>query len=140
MANALFDAARQAFLEGALNWIDGATDIKACLVDTGAYTVNLSAHTYIAAVAGTGAIPTNGRSPVFSGKTSTGGAADANDITFTSVSGASVEAIIIYHDTGVDATSLMIAYIDTATGLPITPNGGDIIVTWDNGANKIFKL
>ena len=32
------------------------------------------------------------------------------------------------------------AYIDTATGLPITPNGGDIIVTWDNGINKIFRL
>jgi len=24
--------------------------------------------------------------------------------------------------------------------LPITPNGGDIIVTWDNGINKIFRL
>lgn len=140
MANALFDTARQAFLEGSINWIDGGTTIKACLVDTGAYTPNLSSHQYLSAVSGASAIVTNGRSPAFSGRTSTGGAADANDITFTSVSGASVEAIIIYIDTGVDATSQMIAYIDTATGLPITPNGGDIIVTWDNGANKIFKL
>ncbi len=140
MANALFDTARQAFLEGAINWINGSTTIKACLVDTGVYTVNLSSHQHLSAVSGTGAIPTNGRSPAFTSRTSTGGAADAADITFTSVSGSSVEAIIIYIDTGVDATSQMIAYIDTATGLPITPNGGDIIVTWDNGANKIFKL
>lgn len=140
MANALFDTARQAFLEGALNWIAGGTTIKAALIDTGSYTVNLSSHQYISAPAGAGAIVTNGRSPAFTGRTSTGGAADADDITFTSVSGASVEAIIIYVDSGVDATSQMIAYIDTATGLPITPNGGDIIVTWDNGTNKIFKL
>ena len=140
MANALFDTARQAFLEGTINWIDGATNIKACLVDTGLYSVNLSAHQYLSAISGPGAIVTNGRSGNFTGKTSTGGAADANDITFTAVSGSSVEAIVIYIDTGVDATSQLIAYIDTATGLPITPNGGDIIVTWDNGANKIFKL
>lgn len=25
-------------------------------------------------------------------------------------------------------------------GIPITPNGGDISVTWDSSANKIFKL
>ena len=61
-------------------------------------------------------------------------------MTFTSVSGPSIEAIVIYKDTGSEATSPLIAYIDTATGLPITPNGGDIIVTWDNGANRIFKV
>ena len=37
-------------------------------------------------------------------------------------------------------TSPLIANIDVATGLPITPSGGDIIVQWDTGANKIFKL
>jgi hypothetical protein len=56
------------------------------------------------------------------------------------VSGASVEAIAIYQDTGNEATSRLIAYIDTATGLPVTPNGGDINLNWDTGVNKIFKL
>ena len=79
-------------------------------------------------------------SSAFTGKATTGGAADANDVTFTSVTGASIDAIVLYKDTGTDSTSPLIAFIDTATGLPITPNGGDIIVTWDNGANKIFKL
>lgn len=135
MANALFDKARQRFLEGQFNW---TTDtIKAVLVDTGTYTPNLSAHEFLSDI-GTGArISTSGS---FTGKATTGGAADANDVTFTSVTGASIEAIVLYKDTGTDATSPLIAYIDTATGLPITPNGGDIIVTWDNGANKIFKL
>lgn len=74
-------------------------------------------------------------------KTVTSGVADAADVTFTAVTGASVEAIIIYKHTGTDATSRLICYIDTASsGLPVTPNSGDITVTWDNGANKIFKL
>ena len=135
MANALFDKARQRFLEGQFNW---TTDtIKAVLVDSGTFTVNLSAHEFLSDVGGGARISTSG---AFTGKATTGGAADANDVTFTSVTGASIEAIILYKDTGSDATSPLIAFIDTATGLPITPNGGDIIVTWDNGANKIFKL
>lgn len=28
----------------------------------------------------------------------------------------------------------------TGTGLPVTPNGGNIVVTFDSGANRIFKL
>ena len=135
MANALFDKARQRFLEGQFNW--NTDTIKAVLVDTGTYTANLSAHEFLADIGAGARISTSG---AFTGKATTGGAADANDVTFTTVTGASIEAIILYKDTGTDSTSPLIAYIDTATGLPITPNGGDIIVTWDNGANKIFKL
>lgn len=135
MANALFDKARQRFLEGQFNW--NTDTIKAVLVDTGTYTPNLSAHEFLSDISSGARVAMSG---AFTGKTTTGGAADANDITYTSVTGPSIEAIVIFKDTGTDSTSPLIAYIDTATGLPITPNGGDIIVTWDNGANKIFKL
>ena len=135
MANALYDKARERFLTGQFNW---STDsIKSVLVDTGAYTVSLTSHEFLSDISSSARISTSG---AFTGKTTNGGAADANDITFSSVSGPSIEAIVIYADTGTEATSPLIAFIDTATGLPITPNGGDIIVTWDNGANKIFKL
>ena len=135
MANALYDKARERFLTGQFNW---STDsIKSVLVDTGAYTVSLTSHEFLSDISSSARVSTSG---AFTGKTTTGGAADANDVTFSSVSGPSIEAIVIYADTGTEATSPLIAFIDTATGLPITPNGGDIIVTWDNGANKIFKL
>lgn len=121
MANTLYDFARQRFLEAQLNW---KTDtIKCILVDTGAYTPQPTIHQYLSD------IPSSSRitQPVtLTAKTTTGGAADAADVTFPSVSGNSIEAIIIYSDTGVESTSPLIAYIDTATGLPITPNGGDI--------------
>lgn len=135
MANALYDKARERFLTGQFNW---STDsIKSVLVNTGAYTVSLTSHEFLSDISSSARVSTSG---AFTGKTTTGGAADANDITFSSVSGLSIEAIVIYCDTGTEATSPLIAFIDTATGLPITPNGGDIIVTWDNGANRIFKL
>lgn len=135
MANTLFDFARQRFLEAQINWMTDT--IKAILVDTGAYTPQTAVHQYLSD------IPTSARiaGPVtLTSKATTGGAADAADCTFTSVTGPSIEAIVIYVDTGTESTSPLIAYIDTATGLPITPNGGDIIVTWDNGTNKIFKV
>lgn len=135
MANTLYDKGRQRFLEAQFNWLTDT--IKVVMVDTGAYTPNFTTHEFLSDIPSSSRITT----PVtLTGKATNGGAADANDVTFPSVSGASIEAIIIYKDTGTEGTSPLIAYIDTATGLPITPNGGDIIVTWDNGTNKIFKL
>ncbi|MFW1969301.1 hypothetical protein ACG95P_19840 [Acinetobacter guillouiae] len=135
MANTLYDKGRQRFLEGQFNWLTDT--IKVYLVSTSAYTVNASTHEFISDISSSARIA----GPVtLTAKSTAGGAADAGDATFTAVSGGAIGAIVIYADTGTEATSPLIAYLDTATGLPITPNGGDIIVTWDNGANKIFKL
>lgn len=135
MANALYGKGREGFLDGSIDW--DTDTIKACLVDTGAYTVSIDVHDNLDDIAGGAIIATSG---ALSGKTVTLGVADADDVTFSTVSGATVEAIVIYKDTGSAATSRLIAYIDTATGLPLTPNGGNVTVAWDNGANKIFKL
>jgi hypothetical protein len=137
MANALFDLGRQAFLQADIDWL--VDDIKVALVDAADYTVSLTTHDFFADVNAVAAaiVATSGN---LASKTSTNGVADAADITFTAVTGDPSEYLIIYKDTGVAATSPLIACIDTATGLPVTPNGGDITVTWDNGANKIFKL
>ena len=46
---------------------------------------------------------------------------------------------MIYIDTGSSGTSRLVAYIDTGvTGLPLTPNGGDVSITWN--ASGIFAL
>jgi len=57
------------------------------------------------------------------------GVFDSDNVTFTAVSGNSVESVNMLKDTGTTSTSDLIAYYDTATGLPVTPNGGDITVT-----------
>ena len=112
MANTLYDFARQRFLEAQINWMTDT--IKVILVDTGAYTPQTAVHQYLAD------IPISARiaGPVtLTAKATTGGAADGADVTFTSVTGPSIEAIVIYSDSGSEATSPLIAFIDTATGL-----------------------
>ncbi|AMT72095.1 hypothetical protein [Mycobacteroides immunogenum] len=135
MANALYDKGREAFATGAVNWT-GDT-IKVALVDTGAYTPNLATHQFLSDIAAGARIAT---SAALTGKTATAGVCNAANVNFSAVSGASVEALVIYKDTGTAGTSPLIAYIDTATGLPVSPNGGDINIAWDTGTNRIFKL
>lgn len=135
MANTLFANARQQFLEAQINWMTDT--IKCILVDSGNYTAQTETHKHLSDISSSARVT----QPVtLTAKATTGGAADAADCTFTSVTGNSIEAIVIYKDTGDEATSPLIAWIDTATGLPLTPNGGDVIVTWDNGTNKIFRV
>ena len=134
MANALYTKYKEARLGGDVAW--DSDNIKCVLVDTADYVVNLATDQYLSDVTLAGRVAT---SVNFTTKSITDGIADADDITFSAVTGDVSEALVIYKDTGVEATSNLIAYIDTATGLPVTPNGGDITVQWDNGVNKIFN-
>lgn len=134
MANALRDTGREAFLGGDLDW--DAHNIKLFLYNEDADAFNAADDNLDDIVAGA-RIATSGN---FASKTKTSGVADAADVVLTAVSGATVESVEIYRDTGTESTSTLIANIDTATGLVLTPNGGDVTVQWDEGSNKIFKL
>jgi hypothetical protein len=135
MANALYGLGREAFLGGDIDW--DANDIRAILGDAADYTVSIDTHQFLSSVAAGARVATSG---AFTTKSKTLGVADADDLNLATVTGDPSEFVIIYQHTGSDATARLIAYIDTATGLPITPNGSDIAVVWDAGANKIFKL
>jgi hypothetical protein len=144
MANALYDEGRKRFLEGAIAWLTDT--IKVDLIRSAGggagpyYTPNLTTDDFRNDIpSNSDARPTTAQT--LTGKTSSAGVADANDVTFTTVaSGDAIQLIIVLKDTGTESTSPLIAKIDTGTGLPVTPNGGDITVQWDNGANKVFKL
>jgi len=133
MANALYGKGREAFANKAIDW--DTDTIKVALVDTGVYTVSIDVHDFLDDVSGI-----IGTAQVIANATNVLGVCDGDDVTFTGVSGATVEALVIYRDSGTASTSELIAFMDTGTGLPVTPNGGDITITWDNGADKIFKL
>lgn len=137
MANALYDKGREAFLKGGINV--SSDTIKAALVDAGVYTPNLSTDQFWSTITGLSSAVI-GTPATLSSITTTAGVFDAADVTYSSVTGASAEYIVIFKSTGTDSTSALIALIDTATGLPVTPNGGNITITWDNGSSKIFKL
>lgn len=133
MANAIYPKAKEQMLQGGINMSTG--NVKVALVDTGTYTYS-SAHQFFSSLTGVVGTPV-----ALASKTFTNGIFDAADSTFTAVTGNSAEALVIYIDTGTAGTSPLILYQDTGvTGLPVTPNGGDINVTWDNTTNKIFAL
>lgn len=134
--SALYELGRQKLLEGTIHWLSDT--IHVALVDTGSYTPNMTADEFFSAITVPGGQV--GTSGVLTGKNSTTGVADAADLTITGVSGSSVEAIAIYKFVTVPADSPLIALITTGTGLPFTPNGGDVLISWDNGSNRIFKL
>lgn len=135
MANILYDLGRESFLNAEIDWTDD--DIKVALVDGDDYTPSVSTDQFLDDIAGGAVVATSGN---LGSKTTTAGVADAADFTFTSVTGDECEYLVIYQDTGSAATSRLIGIIDSATNLPVIPNGGDITVTWDSGANRIFKL
>jgi hypothetical protein len=133
MANAIYSKFKETIMQAGINM--ASATLKVALVDTGTYTFSDS-HQFLSSLSGV-----VGTAQTLGSKTFTSGVFDAADVTFPLVSGATAEALVIYRDTGVAGTSDLIAYLDTGyTNLPVTPNGGDISVAWDNGANKIFKL
>jgi len=135
MANQLFAKGLEAFLAGDADW--DANTMKVVFVDHADDTPVPATDDNLDDILSAARVAT---SVALASKTTTDGVADAADVTVTAVTGDPFESIVIYKDTGVETTSRLLAFIDTATGLPTTPNGGDITVAWDNGSNKIFKL
>ncbi len=144
MANSMYAAFKQVQLGDAA--VTGPTQVpslesatvNAVLTDHGADTPNVNTDQDYADIS-TGTV---GSATALASKTvvvaSNTVTFDAADTTFTAVSGSSVESISLFNDSaGASSTDLLIVYFDTATGLPVTPNGGDIVVQWN--ASGIFS-
>jgi hypothetical protein len=122
MASSLFDKGREGFLSGDLDW--DANDIRVMLVK--------STYSYDATDVYVSALST---------KYTTSGIADAADITLTATAAVACNALVIFKHTGADTSARLIAYIDTATGLPLTPaTSATVSISWANTTNRIFKL
>lgn len=121
--------------------LDSETLIECALIDNGVTDVSEITHT------DRGAINTAvvGTPQVMTGTTITNPTSstirwDANDVTFTAVSGATVEQVVIWQNVaaGTNADDILICKFGVqANGLPVTPNGGNIVVQWS--ANGIFE-
>jgi hypothetical protein len=137
VASAHYNLALQEWFKGTIGDITGATTIKVRLMRVSAYTFS-QAHQFLSSVPA--ALVTD---PTLGTKTANGAGADpgcfdAADATFTAVpSGAAIDCLCVFKDTGVAGTSPLLWYID---GFTVTPNGGDITIQWQNSAPWIAKL
>lgn len=133
MSNAVYPKIKETMLNYAL----GLGVLKAVLIDLTQYTYS-AAHQFMSSV------PSGARvvAPiVMTGVSQTLGVLTAGNLSWTGLSGVpAVGAVMLYLDTGSDASSPILAYIDTATGLPTSSNPARVDVQWDTGANKILAL
>lgn len=119
-------------------WNSGIPDltsltIKAMFVDNADDTV-VAADDFIDDVLSAGRVPAIASCPALASKTNgvvAVGTFDAADTTFTSLTGDASEQLILFEDSGVESTSDIVCFWDTATGLPLTPNGGNVSVVWN---------
>lgn len=130
MANAIYPKYKEALLGAAANSAingSGTTGLYVALVDTGTYTYN-AAHEFYSSLSGIVGTDQEIVTP-----TLVNGIIDGANVTFTAVSGATVEAMVLYRrNAGANTTWRLVAYIDTGqTGLPVTPNGGNIDIVWN---------
>lgn len=133
MTSAVFPKGKEQLLQAGINMNTG--DIRAMLVR--------STYVYDSAdefVADLGAVD-NGRSAALASKTFTSGVFDSADSTLTATASVACNALVLFLHTGNDATARLIAYLDDVVGLPFTPEASQVCpLTWDNGADRIFRL
>lgn len=121
-------------------WNSGMPDltsvtVKAMFVD---HTDDTPAVTddFIDDILSAGRIPAIASCPTLGTKTNGSlgvGIFDAADTVFTALSGDQAESLILFEDSGTESTSDLLARWDTATGLPLTPNGADVTAQWASG-------
>ena len=127
----MYGLARYAFAEGNLSWL--SDNIKINLVTSG-YTPNFTTDQYLSIIGGGNIVATSAN---LASKTDSLGTVSAANVTFSAVSGSTATYIGMYYDTGSSSTSPLIILIDTASNLPVTPNGGNIVLQW---GTSIFTL
>jgi len=132
VANAFYGKGRESFATANVNWGTGTGGdaIWVILVDLADYTVSLTTHEFLSSVPAGARVALAGP---LTGKSCALGVLDGDDATFTTATGDQSEALLVYKHTGSDATARLLMLIDSATGLPVTPNGGNIGVVWPGG-------
>jgi hypothetical protein len=138
VSNQFYAKGLGAFADAGINW--ASDNIKAALV-TSAYTPDTSASgdQFLSTISGIGGAIL-ARSGNLSSKTNVGGVLNADNLTWSLVPSGTAKYVVIYKDTGSDATSPLIIIDDTANNLPCLANGGNITAQWSTGPNKIGAL
>lgn len=128
MANALYNTFKEGLLDKVFDLSTGGDTIKASLIDSADYTYSAAHDEYSGASRDVALVAIVAESSGLTSPTIASGVFDTADFTWSTVTGDQSEAIILWDDTL--ANDRLIAFYDTGmTGMPVTPNGGNINVT-----------
>lgn len=135
MANFVYSFALEDFGKGLIDWL--SDDIK-CVVCSSAYTANQVTDHYLSAIAAGARLATSAN---MANKSMSLGVADCDNFLFSGFNAASDGTQLVWYvDSGNPSTSILLCRYDTMPGLPVVPQGADVLVVVPNDANKLFKL
>ena len=142
MANALYKAGRTAFATGNIKWRSTGGDTISCMLTTRLYSPDLKNDTTVSNIPVTARIGKDGNTdidsmPRLSLISPEDGICDANDVDFGIIpNGNEIKGLVIFKDMPTEKASTLIAYID----VDFISNGTQVVVSFDNGPDKIFRL
>ena len=136
MANFIYGKAKQSLLNGEFNI---SSDSLKVLLVTDSYVPSQNTDQFVSNISGS---YIKERTSSLTNVTNILGVIDADDVTVAEYSGLAFKALVIYKDSGTDSTSRLLAYIDTATGIPFLGINAvtNITINWSNSSNKIISL
>jgi len=136
MANVVYPTYKTVAISPGLDLVTAST-LKVCLVSTTTGVTNyvyLATHQFFSSVPAASILAPG---VALTGKAAANGALTASSVVLPSVpaptganAAATGQALVFYNDTGTAATSQLVAYMDTETGLPVTPNGANITINF----------
>lgn len=138
MANVIYDKYKEALLgaEDNVSLTSNTTPVKVSLINSDVEIFNSTDQFYDDITVANGVIAT----ATLANTSVTNGVLDGDNLVFETVEDEiECEALLFWIDTGNTATSRLVAWMDTnIDGLPITPDGSNVDVTWSTSG--IFKL
>lgn len=139
MADTWYDEGRNGLIGGGVHAdIVLDHDIRVGLRDEGTTAVNVATQVDLADISSALVDQSDALASITVGVVGVG-VFDHDDETISAVTGATVESLDYYdYDTATDSTSPLLWNIDGWTGLPLTPNGGD--VTLAPAAGGVYAL
>lgn len=142
MADLMYDAARDAFARGEIRWRrEGGEVVRACFTRK-AYRPDRG-HVSFADLGGNAVGHHGGNErvdcPQLAIHDPSAGACAADQVGFLLVPrlAGPCPRLVIFHDSGTDEASTLLVCLDSTEGLPLKPNGGDVLVKWQEW---IFRL
>jgi len=137
MANFIYGKAKEALFNGLFSIQNNS--FKVLLVNN-SYVPNELSHTFVSDI---NSSFIKNRSQNLVNLTNNYGVIDADDVIIDSHDGTAFNAVVLYQVGFSDSNSRLLAYIDTATGIPYSGSnatGIPITIVWSNGPNKIIRI
>jgi len=140
MADAFYEEYRNGMLGGGVHAQPdmNTNDIRVALRDEGTTAINLATQIDAADVSSAWVGSHTALASLTVGSAGVG-AFDHADETYPSLTGATIESLDYFdYQTAAEATSPLIANLDSWTNLPFTPNGGDLVLA--PAAGGVFQI